>query len=1696
MALEISGKLSDERTPFRSVPSGLPLDSALADISMGWDGTVWGIDDQGVPYRFDPLVEAWEIVGRGCDALTHDEDGRLLVIRDGLIATDTGDKQPIAERWPRAATSFQHALDGAGRAAGALYLFGSGRYAAVSGDHAGDPPEPLSSLVGWPTGHADGVIDAVGSNQTDAEDPYLLLFRHDWYVVVDMTKRQVIGGPWPVSVLFEEMATPTPMPAALKTGFDALLYQKDDRSKIRGFTRIQLYQGLALWTFDSHGRSTDYADFYEPWSPRLAEAPSGRAGDLWSPAQDGTCRRHDGSDWLSGPSHEGGGLRSISVGDDGAVFALGADATLLRLSGDGTTWTRSASVPADAAQVTAGDAGRVWIRRQQGDVLRVDAAGGALTPVTLGAAATDIAGNHDGTLWHCAPGGAAVHRFISEGQGIAGGQRSQALTVGPEVSSVKRVASLGFGTAYVLADSPQTTGDGDDRPRLYAYDSPYVFKTSASYNAEVQNKYGANIATGGGQVYVLVDEAGAQHIVALDAQTGDERWRTPASDAMRIVYDPGYQLLYVVTVGHVGLYALDARTGAPAWSIDADQLSSMSLSVKGNALCVADFDANLWVFDTALAHRDIATGRHPIPIWKVELWPGDPDSLPWLPLIEGSTAYVASFNQPPDEDTNIRTLVMTCVDLRAGTAIWARHIDNIDFSAGEGESSLSVLRANIAFSAAPEPAVVLNASDRIIAFRLADHGATHKTFPAPGNVRFTSDITASDGLLYVGSVDGSLYTLDGGLRPVEGPPMPLSPGKQVLATPVVGRDEAGVATIVTSTKGDDCLWLAQPSTDNLVALSTNLTYATDSAFDESQGVLYTTGVTTDRSLGQIFAIRLSEAVQGLRDFIVESELLQDYEEQPASPSGPAPPAPIARYQTHITVVDDVKAPQPHQSLKLWADRPTEVRIDGARHTLGPASPAMLQTDGSGSLTVVSDARDMFATPLRMWAAFMDPHERVVIYPDREFHGRLSTTNASGAGDPRTIDLATAAPYSAGAGPLFDAGQAHAVAGAVQQAMKGVGMGGVVVPAGARATAAADPAPRRYVALPDLTGLSYFPADTPSTRTAPVAAPIGVALASDGALTSMSAAQAAEAIDGLGAGLEAGLGGIFDDFQDLWTRVKVGEAKVARVVISVANEVYLGIEYELDEAGQVFRQVVHDLEDVAAAIGSFFVMLAKKLAEVLEALSQLLHLEEVFATAELIKEIFDGFFDSATPNSLHALLTGAKAGSETFFRTASSKIDDRLKQLVSTLDPAAATSSGSRLAAGSTGMGHLRGMGATPHTVLAAAPKGADPGSPSSLAVQGMWGIHQARQQAQAATAGDPLLADDNPLAQLVAGFMTGQSLSDPSSPLGKVLADAQREFSTSFTVQSPDDFFRLALSDLLALVRVVAAGTLELVQLFIDTLLKSIDAIVEGLHNLGELSIPILSPLWEAKFGKPLTFLDLLAFVAAIPVTLIYRVVEGRYPAEDRLLQGADDPEVVLNRVAGLTSAAAGIAGGVFTALVDTAYIFSGGIITGPLTLPQKITGGVLLGAELMLTAYEGIMTRQKDPTQISPAMLASAGSLLTIAVDEVGEDKDLPLKVPVIFNSFVNMWLIVMYVDAWQAGAFDMEELAINVLSSVPGLVGPAKFGPSGTPIPYIAPGADLACFLAAAGLTIDSTVEGWDEYGGKRRRSHRRHGEASSRG
>ena len=168
-----------QSSPLPAAPSFNPLPSSqlvtgqpIADISAGWDGTLWAVDTLGIPHRYDPLQQSWQPFGKGVDAATMVGDDFYLFqgsevavynAAQGLIS-----QQPIAAQWPGLPPSFTSDLDGAFADGTLLYLCRSGRY--VSADLSSSPlafsqPTALNTWPGWPTNDpwAQGVVGKAGT---------------------------------------------------------------------------------------------------------------------------------------------------------------------------------------------------------------------------------------------------------------------------------------------------------------------------------------------------------------------------------------------------------------------------------------------------------------------------------------------------------------------------------------------------------------------------------------------------------------------------------------------------------------------------------------------------------------------------------------------------------------------------------------------------------------------------------------------------------------------------------------------------------------------------------------------------------------------------------------------------------------------------------------------------------------------------------------------------------------------------------------------------------------------------------------------------------------------------------------------------------------------------------------------------------------------------------------------------------------------------------------------------------------------------------------------------------------------------------------------------------------------------------------------------------------------------------------------
>jgi hypothetical protein len=152
---------------------------------------------------------------------------------------------------------------------------------------------------------------------------------------------------------------------------------------------------------------------------------------------------------------------------------------------------------------------------------------------------------------------------------------------------------------------------------------------------------------------------------------------------------------------------------------------------------------------------------------------------------------------------------------------------------------------------------------------------------------------------------------------------------------------------------------------------------------------------------------------------------------------------------------------------------------------------------------------------------------------------------------------------------------------------------------------------------------------------------------------------------------------------------------------------------------------------------------------------------------------------------------------------------------------------------------------------------------------------------------------------------------------------------------------------------------------------------------------------------------------------------------------------------------------GLFSAISDAVTI-SGGELTVLATLIGVATS---LGVAFDLVVGD----------VLTPAVWVVVASILSLVLLLLNAIPSLPSELPSITGVALSPLLLVAY---WQeyAATPDALSLASNVVGALPTIINPIKFAPLTTAAPLVAPIADIACALAAAGLTLGDTIHSWD--------------------
>lgn len=1738
-AAEQPRQLAVPQPTFNAIASATAFGPPV-DISMGWDGVLWAIDASGSPHVYDSAQDAWLAHGDGIDAAAA-FDGVTYFFRGAQVlqvnaASGAATLTTIAAAFPKLPDSFKLRVTGAVVVDSALILINGGRYVKADGSVA---PRNFADIPLWPktAPWQDGLATGAYYDTTG-----VYLFNGNEYVnFVSLYDGLIVSlGHGPISGMYNWGKV---LPAAwLSGGVDAALPTPTGFIVFKGTGVAQFGE------FDASPASPAYlpaafANWPATWNPQLRHAPSGRVNDLWCATTGGAIIRHDGEQWNATP----GTGNTAAVGQDGAVMTTNS-VGLYRWNGTEFDLLGAFASP---VQVAVGDAAHVWVRDASNIVRRYDAANG-FTAVDLGAGVpnpTHMAANADGTLWHCASGNANAFRLISE----AVAPSAQITLKGAGVvSSVERVASTGFGAAHCLARH------SDGSINVYRYDSPYMFKTATSYSiwsnphSTMVNALGRVFFVTG--VYDPLGETVASRVSCVDAHTGVELASVALPDDTAaytgLAFDPVNALLYVGSApldnyssAPGSVIALDARTLSTRWTYQTRAGVDGTPVLQGSQLCFGDRSKTLTMLDTRAA---LASGAAPAPqwTWTVSNAPASTHRVS-TPAISGgrvfATVWDLSFQSGSGGQVVGGAYLAACDaatgangSLSPGDVV----VDNINrpllFQLLTPPPALGRVRADD--QSTELDAVYINNGFSVHVFSLVPgRSPITASFKLPSGQVSTSVVfdegsrLGPNGLpqggldptrfrVWFGDNTGNLWSLGDWLVPTDHTPVaPVARGG-IFAGPTLYKDPQGGLTVLfgvllSQAGPPPSVYGYDPDNGNLASLPTGVTGITAITPTVSNGLLYAGGrldqTNPDNLPAQVFALRLDALPQGLRDFVIESQLMQDPE--PGAPnSDPAndvPPS-VARYQTHLTVVDEAKNPIAREAIKIWSDTPgTRITIDGVAYTVGPGDGdfASVQTGVDGALVITTDAADYFAPVLRAWASFMDPFERIVIHADAEFHQRVMTAHVDPTDDdPGKVNLQTAVNYKGQ--PLFTADEKGAnppvpaqVAKSIQTANTGLGLSKRESRAlHRRLTRAlgvkhknqriqvqlieAAPQPDRYLAYADLPGAAHFPANTPAQRLATIAQPIGLSFARpNGDQTKLPVAaqlthqQARDQIDALAGepwqptDPTGGPNGFrpqraFNIFQDFWNWLKGLFDKILQCILSIAEDILAGIQYFLNGVLKVFKAIIKVLEDVFPFLGSFFKMLEKAIDDVVMAMSVLFNFGEIMWTHRWLADQFQ-----ARVNDLTGAIKGTiQPAVDAFF----SKGEAAIRGYFDSVRAQLGTS-------GNPSVSNLKGVGQTPHTAFTVGPRN---GPQSSQAAQCTWGVQKLKVGLPAATTAaaagsmraSAALAD--PVNDFLKSFFASLS-SDPN--LKAAIAQLNADFSSLLNVKSVSQFFNTLLVTLLDIVETLLIGVLSVADAFLDGLFAVItDAInaVVGMLN-AEIDVPVLAWLYEALFKEKLTLLNLVTLVAAIPATIVFRVVEGQYPSQAKL-----PPASALQAMnAQAAPQGAQIVIGIFVSAFQLVLGSVNAVNEAEDAAPAL--GYVSLGCGLMIEAFSFplIANDAKDVSAPDWAVygIGVGGVLLGLAgVSYTGSDgqptSELDWSTVSVLTCILGLNVlgagIWAYVEDGKTDGATNAEFAELILGAIDGIVNPAKL--SGGESAVLVAAMDVLTGIAELFITLIVTI------------------------
>lgn len=645
------------------------------------------------------------------------------------------------------------------------------------------------------------------------------------------------------------------------------------------------------------------------------------------------------------------------------------------------------------------------------------------------------------------------------------------------------------------------------------------------------------------------------------------------------------------------------------------------------------------------------------------------------------------------------------------------------------------------------------------------------------------------------------------------------------------------------------------------------------------------------------------------------------------------------FTTHIQVLGDNNVAAPNTAVSVTATSPVSVYLNDVYHLLSPTVPVTATTDATGVLTAVQETQSLTAVCFRV-ALTAAPTVAADINPMSNALTKLGTVRTGD--DLGNVQVTNADGSQQPLVPAsVPANDKDAAAKSIAQFIK-INTG--LPQDGSRQTAATAAVRVRAAAAPAV----------PSAW--------GVSFAGGGltyhegpdAVRHFGPRLAAAAPEDLGSAIEVAAGdfwnwvqSIFDDIESFVVREVNG---LYHFLATIAGEVY-------DVLLDCVDAVVHAVEFVFSKIEVFF-------EDLIKWLGFLFQWDDILRTHAVLKNFFNTYLVKCVDN-----LGGARAELQAAFTDVQNYIN-------------AWAGIPGNIPASLTG-------GTVDGTTSSASP------APGQDTPQANWGLHHLKSNA----------ASGDTTAQPGQGIV-GDILSI-LQPLADALQREQEVFQgayDSFKADIIDKIHELTFTQIIEAVMAIMADALlqsveNVLLAVVDVITALVEGVVDGLN--ATIDIPVISWLYRQVADSDLSLLDLSCLIAAIPLTIGYKLIADAAPFPDNatttaLINAPDFAtfQKVCNSADTLTAKAELVA---LDATIDTSlnnrFVLAGGILSAV--------------GSLSLCVFSPL--KQKFPAVKVFSVINGISYLLYVAPDMMGQIPDLQNKKWwAIFNNVVSDLMVV----------------------------------------------------------------------------------------